>query len=36
MPQTITVTQADEYNVNLVIPTEANQSPHEALAKITG
>ena len=36
MAQAITVTETDGNNVNLVIPTEENQSPHEALAKMTG
>ena len=36
MAQAITVTETDGNNVNLVIPTEENQSPQEVLAKMTG
>jgi hypothetical protein len=36
MAQAITATQADEHTVNLLIPTEENQSPQEVLSKMTG
>jgi hypothetical protein len=36
MPQAITTSQTDEHTIQLVIPTEENQTTQDALAKMTG